>query len=148
MFPLLAAPWNVIVVFILAALTHIPVDLFVKLTFHTPDPYPKWPFWVGANVGFGVASLITAILLWTPYWWTMLAANLVDLYDWVFLRSYQALKRKKNPQYDIKPYFIHTYLEKFRDKYLTWVPEWWFKKRGVIPEIIIDTVGFLLLFLI
>ncbi len=145
---MLTAPWNVIVVFILAALTHIPVDLFVNMTFHTPDPYPKWPFWVGANVGFGVASFITALVLWNPYWWTILAANLVDIYDWIILRSYQAWKRKKDPDYSVEKHFLHNYIFNFRDKYLSWVPDWRFKKRGIIPELFIVTLGFLVLFLV
>ncbi len=136
-----------VVILVLAILSHFPVDLFVKITFHTPEPHPKWPFWVVHIASFSVAGFITVLLLWTPYWWTMLAANLVDIWDWLILRPYQSRRRKKNPEFSLQKYMVHTYIERLRDKYFTWVPEWWYKPKGVIPEIILDVIGFLILFL-
>ena len=133
-------PWNVIVIFFLAVLSHVPVDLFAFLTFHTPDPHPKWPFWLVTNVIFGIVGLLGAILLWNPYWWSMLASTLIDIYDWGFLRSVQAIKRHKKPGYTLERYFIHTYLDKFRDAHMSWLPNWTHKRRGVVPEICIILV--------
>ncbi|HMF32834.1 MAG TPA: hypothetical protein VKK79_15525, partial [Candidatus Lokiarchaeia archaeon] len=148
LFGWLHLPWNFLLVIVLAILSHFIVDVFVKITFHTPEPHPEWRFWVIANTSFYVASVITAIILFIPYWWAMLAANVIDIYDWVILRPVQAVKRKKNPEYTLEKYMIHPRIERFRDKHLTWVPNLLYDPKGVIPEIIIDIILFLLLYLL
>jgi hypothetical protein len=124
------------------------VDALVKITFHTPEPHPEWRFWVLANTSFAVAALVTAIILFNPYWWAMLASSLVDIYDWTILRPAQAVKRKKTPEYSLEKWMIHPHIEHFRDDHLKWVPNWLYEPKGVIPEIIIIIIAFLVLFLV
>jgi hypothetical protein len=69
----------------------------------------------------------------------MLAANLVDLWDWVFLRNYA--KRRNEPEWG-KKYYLHPIADKIRQSLFYWLPNLNHSKIGILPEILVYTSWF------
>ena len=135
-------PYNIIITVILAFFSHFLIDALAKITYHTPDARWKDPFWVIWHVIIFASSIFAAIWLLVYSWALvlgMVCANLVDIWDWAILRNIQ--KIKESPENDSsgekwgEKYFIHPLIDKFRKKAFFWLPNWNYKKRGIIPEL-------------
>lgn len=135
---------RVLLVIILSFLSHFPVDVLAKMTYHPPEARPKDPFWVGYHLYVLVMTIVVLVVFWGNYWVAILSAVLVDLYDWVALRGIRAIK--KNPEWG-KGWQIHEIIDRIRERWFTWMPDWNYKRRGIIPEIIIVVV-FLIFFVL
>ncbi|MFX0099039.1 MAG: hypothetical protein ACFFCS_05615 [Candidatus Hodarchaeota archaeon] len=135
--------FRVILIIVLGILSHVLIDTFTYLTYHPSDaPRPLWrdKFLVVWHAIILVGMLVVLIYYWNRYWLGMGAAVLPDLYDWLFIRPVRSLK--KDPDF-MKGKEIHPLIDKFREKYLPWIPNWTLKRRGIIPEIIIWSFCFI-----
>lgn len=126
------------------------MDGFAKITYHTPDAQKGDNFWIIWHIVIYSLSILSIIIFIIPFWLVMLIANIMDIWDWFFLRSIQKRKKKRNP--DSKwgeGLFIHPISDWFRDKFLFWLPNWNYKKSGILIEILINLlfVLFILLFM-
>ncbi|MHA1377092.1 MAG: hypothetical protein ACTSRG_01805 [Candidatus Helarchaeota archaeon] len=122
--------------------SHFLVDIFGRITYHTPDPHPESKFWVVWHIIIFISSGIILVFFWIPYWIGMGASVIVDIYDWGFIRGVRYFK--KDPNW-AKKYQIHPIIDKIRSKLFFWLPDWNEKWYGVIPEILI--IGFSLFFI-
>lgn len=154
-FMFLIFPFNIIFTIIFAFLSHFIVDAFAKITFHPPEPlqedYKFWKAWgiiiIVATIAF-VIWFIAIGLFWF-YFWGGFFSVLVDIVDWGILRPIQ-YRRNKSETKSIwtEGYFFHKMIDKFREKTLFWLPNWNYKRKGVIPEIIIIIFYLLLIILL
>jgi hypothetical protein len=117
---------QIILIGTLAFLSHIIVDCFAKLTYHTPDPHPEDKFWVGYHIGIAVLTLIIVIIFIREYWWVMIMTVLVDIVDWGVLRA--ILK---------KPAWFHPKIDVLREKFLQKLPDYNHTKWSVVIEFLI-----------
>ena len=115
-----------ILLYFLIILSHIIVDTFGYITYHVPDPRPKDKFWVSFHILTFILTLFVAVLFIKLYFWPMFFSVLIDIIDWLILRA--ILKKK--------PVF-HPLIDKFRNKFFFWLPNWIEKKWAVINEFII-----------
>ncbi len=106
------------VIFGIAFLSHFPMDIIVKWTYHPPKPHPQDKFWVGYHIFVVVSSVVILIIFWS-LWWVMLATSIVDIVDWLLLRG--LLHRR--------PIF-HPWLENIRDEKLKRFPGLYEVKAG------------------
>ncbi|MHA1733123.1 MAG: hypothetical protein ACTSU5_14340 [Promethearchaeota archaeon] len=133
-----APTWlRVLLVGVIAFLSHFPVDVFAKVTYHPPEARPRDPFWVGYHVYVLVVSVVVLVVFWGGYWFAMGCAVLVDLYDWVFIRGVRALK--KDPEWGERFQF-HPVIERIREGAFGWLPDWNHERRGVVPELVLLVV--------
>ena len=141
-------PFNLLLTIVFAFLSHFIVDMFAKITYHTPDPQKGDKFWLSWHI-FSYGSGIIALIILYPYIIGIIFANFVDLIDWLILRPLDK-KRNENRTVDYKKsYFFHNFIDKLREKLLFWLPNWNYKKYAIIPEIIIiTTLGILIYYLI
>ncbi|MHA1369589.1 MAG: hypothetical protein ACTSWN_04625 [Promethearchaeota archaeon] len=129
--------------FPLGILAHFIIDAFAKMTYHPPDALVKDKFWLTWHVIVYVGSVVVAIFFWEPYFWGMFSAIIPDIYDWVFIRGVRAYKsRHQGTHHDKSSEFMagwefHPLVDKFREKALRWMPNWNYRKIGIIPEILI-----------
>ncbi|TXT61549.1 MAG: membrane protein of unknown function [Promethearchaeota archaeon] len=131
-------PLNIIFTIILGFISHFIVDGLAKITYHTPEPRMEDKFWVIWHIVIFGFSIFTIIWFLIPYWLGELSANLVDIWDWLILRNYENWKKKRDPDFKFKHnYYIHHYIDKFREKLFCWLPNWNYEKKGIIPEILI-----------
>ena len=72
----------------------------------------------------------------------MLAANLVDIWDWVFLRNYA--NRINEPDWG-KQYCLHPIADKIRRKLFLKLPNLNHTKLAILPESILYFLWFCLL---
>ena len=132
-------PFNFLLTFFIAFLSHFIVDALSKITYHTPEPHWDDKFWVSWNITVRISGYI-AIFLFFPYYLGMLFANLPDIWDWVIVRRIQK-RRNINGKTDYHhSNFFHRIVDKIREKTLYWLPNWNYKKFGVIPEILVVIV--------
>ena len=115
--------------------THYLVDIYTEITYHPSKA--NWNDWFYTTyhvvVYIGVAILAYFFLI--EYWWTMIAANLVDIIDWVILRHIF----KKGP-------LFHPTIYKWRDILFKNRPDWSYKRWTIIFEFLI--VGILLIIIL
>lgn len=140
-------PINFLFTILFTFLSHFILDAFVNITYHTPDPQKESKFWLSWRVFDYTGTAIIAILFFFPYVLGMVFANMMDIVDWVILRP---IYRKKvgNEEFDWNKNFVfHELIKKFREKLLFWLPNWRYKKYGIIPELIIIS-GFLIFIII
>lgn len=135
-----------------AFLSHFVVDSFAKVTYHTPEPHRDDKFWVTWGI---VSTIITiALVIWVliigMFWFFFLGgffSVLVDIVDWGILRPYQN-KKNKGDQKSIweQGYFFHTVIDIIREKVppFSWLPNWNYERKGVVPEIIIIIILWIL----
>ena len=150
-FRYLAFPFNILLTMLFAFLSHFVIDTFAKLTYHTPVALKDDKFWVYWHYIIYISSgatIITGLIFYPPYLLGGLFANLVDLWDWVILRPLQNKKKKKDPESKWgEGYFIHPIIDWIRDKPFGWLPNWNYKRKGIIIEIItIFSLIFLIIF--
>ncbi|MFX1385012.1 MAG: hypothetical protein ACFFBP_21490 [Promethearchaeota archaeon] len=129
-------PFNFLLTLFIAFLSHFIVDALAKITYHTPEPHWDDNYWVSWNIIVRVSGYIAIFLLY-PYYLGMIFANLPDIWDWTIVRRIQK-RRNKNGEIDYHHNnFFHRIIDKIREKTLFWLPNWNYKKFGVIPEIFI-----------
>jgi len=130
-------PLNIILTIIFGFLSHFLIDTLAKITYHTPEPHKEDKFWVAWHIITPVLAIILAIwvILIGKFWFFLLgtiAANAVDIWDWLILRPIQ------NPEAKFwgEKLYIHPTIDWIRDHLFGWLPNWNYKKKGIIPEII------------
>ena len=148
-FRFLIFPWNLIFTIFFAFISHIFIDTFSVLTYHTPEAQKGDKFWVIWHYIIYGVSLISIIIFIIPYWLSMIFANIIDIWDWLILRPFQKRKRKSNPEFKWgDKYYLHQIVDWVRAKLFFWLPVRQDKKSGIIIEIfIIITFSIILGFL-
>ena len=132
-----------VLLFPIGIMLHFIIDAIAKMTYHPPEPLTKDKFWVTWHVIIFGGSVFVAIWFWVPYFWGMLASIVPDIYDWGIIRGVRAYqKHKLGDNYENKSEFMkghefHPWVDKFRNKYLEFLPNWNFQKKGIIPELVI-----------
>ena len=76
-----AAPlWvQILVVFPLSFASHFFIDASSIITYHPPKSDWKDWFWVSYHLLVYAGTIIVAVFFFMEFWWTMIAATLVDL---------------------------------------------------------------------
>jgi hypothetical protein len=145
-------PFNIIFTAIFAFLSHFVVDAFAEITYHTPEPQKGDKFWLTWNILMNVAAIVLAIwfVVLGLFWFYFLGcffSVLVDIMDWGIIRPIQHKKKKTNTKsiWEEKGYF-HNIIDKIREKTLFWLPNWNYKRKGIILEIIIIIILSLIIF--
>nr|MDO8108998.1 hypothetical protein [Candidatus Sigynarchaeota archaeon] len=140
--------WLVLVLLVpLGILLHFFIDAIVFITFHTRTPRLNDKIWVAWHGVIIIGSVLVAIYFtfFMPYLWALIVSNIPDLYDWVIMRTAFAIKKRKlstNP--DLLPhYFMHYWIGRLRAKCFSRLPDWTEKHRGIITELVIWTVCFI-----
>ena len=134
-FNFLIYPWNLIFTIIFAFISHIIVDDFAVITYHTPDPQKEDKFWLIWHYFIYGVSLFSIVIFFIPYWLSM------DLWDWFTLRPIQKKIRKKNPESKWgDKYYFHRIVDWVRDKLFFWLPRRIYKRSGVFIEIFLICV--------
>jgi len=145
-FKYLIFPFNFLLTMLFAFFSHFLIDTFAKITYHTPVALKEDKFWVIWHVVTIISAVGIGIVFFIPYVLGGLFANLPDIWDWGLLRPMQNKKKKKDP--DSKwgeGFFIHPIIDWIRDKPFFWLPNWNYKKKGVVIEIITITTLFTLI---
>ena len=144
-----AFPLAIIFTIIFAYISHLVVDGFAKITYHTPDAHTYDKFWVVWHIIIYSVSLISLIVFIVPFWLAILFANLIDITDWFILRPIR--KRRLNKQAEVNQqnlWYAHEQVDWIRNKLLFWLPDWTHKYTGGSIEIIIIISLSLLIFFI
>jgi hypothetical protein len=145
-FTFLLFPWNIIFTIILAFLSHILVDSFSIITYHTPEAQKEDKFWLVWHYIIYGLSILSMVFFLLPYWLSVVFANIIDLWDWMILRPIQKKKKAKNPVSNWgDKYYFHRMVDWTRDKLFFWLPQRSYKRSGVIIELIIICVLSLIL---
>ena len=145
-------PLNIIFTIVFAFLSHFMVDAFAIVTYHTPEPQKGdrfWSAWIIIMI-VGAFVLVIWLIIIGLFWFYFLGgffAILVDIVDWGILRPIQ-YKKKELDSKSIweEGYYFHKLIAKFREKTLFWLPNWNYKRKGIIPEIIVITALSLIVF--
>jgi len=138
-FKYLIFPWNYIFTIIFSFFSHLLIDAVAKITYHTPKPHKEDKFWVIWHIIIIIASIGSAIYFFIPYWIGIISANSVDIWDWLILRPIQKSKRDQENQNNWgQRLFIHSnVIDPVRENIFFWIPNWNYKKYGIIPELIL-----------
>jgi hypothetical protein len=145
-FAFMPFPWNIILTIVIAFISHILVDDFSVITYHTPEARKEDKFWLIWHYIIYALSILSTIIFLLPYWLSLLFANVIDLWDWFILRPIQKKKKSKNPESKWgDKYYFHRMVDWSRDKLFFWLPQREYKRSGIIIEIIIICVLSLIL---
>jgi membrane-bound metal-dependent hydrolase YbcI (DUF457 family) len=122
----------VLIVAVLALLSHVIVDFFTVFTYHPKQPLWNDPFWKISHLYALIISIIVGIWLIPTYWWVILCACAPDILDWLILRP---ILHHTPP--------VHKGIEWL--EYAVWKDFNLYERRGAfITEIIIDLVLFII----
>jgi hypothetical protein len=138
-------PYNIFLIIVIAFFSHFLIDCIAKITYHLKDPQPHDKFWVLYHIIIFTASAIVLVYFWKPFWWGMGVAVLIDIYDWIIIRGIRKLK--KNPLW-LQGYEMHPLIDKFREKFFAWLPDWNEKRYAVVPEAILILALLVIMYLI
>ncbi|TFF99504.1 MAG: hypothetical protein EU542_08975 [Promethearchaeota archaeon] len=131
-------PFDILLTIIFAYCSHIIVDAFSILTYHTPDAHKEDKFWLYWHIIIYALSGLSIVIFIIPFWLSLIFANLMDIWDWFIVRPIQKRKRKKNPDTVWEnPLYLHGSADWVRKNLLFWLPKWNYKKGGIVIEIII-----------
>jgi len=114
---------QIVVVFPLSLASHFFLDALSIFTYHPPKADWKDWFWVSYHTIVYVGSIVVLYFFLVEYWWTIIAANLPDLIDWIFMR----LILKKEP-------VCHPIADKLRSVFFRKTPNWNHKRWTIIIE--------------
>jgi len=135
-------PLNIIFIILFTFISHIFIDTLSILTYHTPEAQKDDMFWVMWHILIYSLSIISTIFFLSPFWLGLLFANIIDIWDWLILRSLQKIKKKYTPSSKWgENLYIHRLIDRFRCRLFYWLPKWNYKKPGVIIEILIITIS-------
>lgn len=141
---------------LLAFLSHFIVDAFAKITYHTPEPQKEdkiWVAWMYISIGITMAFVVWVIII-GRFWFFFLGgffSVLVDIIDWGILRPYQNKKNKQaDKSYWQQGYFFHLFIDKIRDRVppFSWLPDWNYKHKGILPELLIITILWIIIIIL
>ncbi len=123
-----------IIVFLLALLSHFILDSLAIMTYHPPERQHTnfWLYWHIFVYVTGIIFILISLLINPLFIVGIIGANLPDLWDWVFLRWLLKSKNKK--------LYIHKYANKIRSLFKSYVPDLSYNKLGIIPESILYSV--------
>ncbi len=136
-------PLGLVLVIIFAFFSHFLVDSLARMTYHLKEPQTKDKFWVSYHIIIYAASAVVLIYFWNPFWIAMGFSVLIDIYDWGFIRGVRKLKQ--DPTW-LEGYEIHPLIDKFRNRFFSWLPDWNEKRYGVIPEAILIGVMLIIIY--
>ncbi|MHA1207246.1 MAG: hypothetical protein ACTSSO_06725 [Candidatus Hodarchaeales archaeon] len=120
----------ILIVIILGFCSHFFIDALAKITYHPPVRQPG-NFWLGWHLFVYIFGLFLIIIYFQTYFIGMLAANFVDIWDWLILRNYA--KRKNQPDWG-KRYYLHPNADRIRQLLFSKLPNLSHTKLGVLPE--------------
>jgi len=109
------------------------------LTYHTPESRKEDKFWLIWHIIILASSAAVLVVFIVPFWLGILFANLVDVWDWLILRTIRNRKKRKNPESNwanLNKYYIHNIIDWIREKPCSWLPNLNYKRYGIIVEII------------
>ncbi|MHA1222846.1 MAG: hypothetical protein ACTSYD_15055 [Candidatus Heimdallarchaeaceae archaeon] len=122
---------QIVVVFPICVVSHFIIDALAIFTYHPPKADWKDWFWVSYHFVIYVGAVVILVFFLVDYWWVIIAANLLDLIDWLILR----------PIFKKKP-VCHPIADKLRNFLFKKAPNWNHKRWTIIIEFVI--VGMLL----
>ncbi|MFX1378304.1 MAG: hypothetical protein ACFFA4_04355 [Promethearchaeota archaeon] len=141
-------PINIISTVIFAFLSHFLSDALSKLTYHTPEAMKKDKFWIIWHIIIYSASIVSSIIFFVPFWFAILSVNFPDIIDWFILRPIQNKKQRKKLKIEGKKnYLLHQISDWIRDKIFFWLPDFTYKKYGVINELLVIGILSFLIYL-
>jgi hypothetical protein len=151
-FPL---PIAILLTIVLGFFSHFLIDSLAKMTYHTPESHKEEKFWVIWHIItptlIGVLVLWVVLINWMLVFFFILggvSANLMDIWDWVILRPKQRKIKAEDPNAKFwgDNLFLHSLKDRFQEKVppFSWLPNWNYKKKGVIIEIITITILWIL----
>jgi len=139
-FRYLLFPLNVVLTIILAVASHIVIDVFARITYHTPKPQWKDKFWITWHIIIISCAVIVIVIYINPFWLGMLFAKLPDIVDWRILRAIQRRIYKNTPNSSREPKLIfHPLVNWLRNKFFYWLPDLNYKRYGIIIELLFLT---------
>ncbi len=148
----LPIPLAILFTIILAFFSHFIVDAFAVITFHPPEPQKGdlakfWKTWGLVTIIITIAFVVWIIMI-GMFWFFFLGgffSVLVDIIDWGIIRP---IIYKKNTTTKesiwLENCFFHKMIDKLREKTLFRLPNWNYEKKGIIPELIIIAVLWIL----
>ncbi len=137
-FKFLIFPMNLILTMVFAFFSHFIIDTLTKMTYHTPESRIEDKFWLIWHIIIVISSAAVLVVFIVPFWLGILFANLVDIWDWLILRTIRNRKKRKNPESNwanFNKYFIHNIIDWIREKPCSWLPNLNYKRYGIIVEI-------------
>lgn len=125
----------VILTLIFGFLSHAPIDAFAKVTYHPPEAlWDDW-FWKIYHLITLIAAVLIAISFW-PFLLGMFAACIIDIMDWG-VRELRKIPALHLEWYD-RPILHEFFCNPIRERLLGFLPNWNQKRKGIIPEIILN----------
>ena len=121
--------WSILI--IVCYISHIPIDVIAKATYHPHNPNFKDKFWVGYHVYVALFSIFILYNYFSNYWLALIASVLMDIWDWGIRRI--TLKFYPN----MKIPLAHWMIEPIREKFFKWLPDNTYQPEGVWLEIIL-----------
>jgi len=150
-FIFLPLPLAFIFTIIFGFFSHFFIDSLAKITYHTPVAHKEDKVWVIWHII--TPALILVLVVWISiingllFFFFLLggiAANLVDIWDWVILRPKQNKLKKENPDAIFwgDNLFIHPMIDWIREKVppFSILPNLNENKKGIITEVITITI--------
>jgi hypothetical protein len=129
-------PLNIIFTIIFAYCSHIIVDAFSIITYHTPEAHKDDKFWLIWHIIIYALSGVSIVIFIIPFWLCIISVNIMDIWDWFIVRPIQNRKKRKNPEKQWEnPLYLHGSVDWVRKNLLFWLPRWNYKKGGIIVEI-------------
>jgi hypothetical protein len=147
-FKFLLFPFNIIITIILAFSSHILVDTFNIITYHTPEAHKDDKFWVIWHIIIYTLSGVSIIIFIIPFFLAVFFSNLMDLWDWVIIRPIKRKRKKENPESDWGQHlYMHVTVDWLCKNVFFWLPRRNYKKKGIVIEIVVIVIFTLLIFL-
>jgi hypothetical protein len=134
---------SALIIIIFAFFSHFILDILAEMTYHPAARQPG-QFWLIWHVFVYALGVILILIYLNPFWLGIIAANLVDLWDWYILRNYA---NYRNDPTIGKDYYLHKFKDRFQQKYFSKLPNFRHSKLGILPELIIYCGWFLIVFL-
>jgi hypothetical protein len=129
-------PLNIVFTIIFAYCSHIIVDAFSIITYHTPEAHKDDNFWLIWHIIIYALSGVSIIIFIIPFWLSIISANIMDIWDWFIIRPIQKRKKRKKLEIGRKiPLYLHGSVDWVRKNLFFWLPRWNYKKGGIIVEI-------------
>ncbi len=127
----------------LAFFSHFFLDALAKITYH-PPVRESGNFWLIWHVFVYLVTFLVIVLYAQEYSIGMLAANLVDIWDWLFLRKYANYRNQ--PDWG-KRYYLHPLADRVRQLLFNQLPNLNYSKVFIIPELLLFT-GWAIIYLL
>ncbi|MHA2225460.1 MAG: hypothetical protein ACXAC8_09670 [Candidatus Hodarchaeales archaeon] len=122
---------SVLLVIIIAFFSHFIFDALARITYHPPERIDDI-FWLGWHSFVYLSGFVILLMFFGEFWLGMLFANIVDLWDWYFLRKIAS--RKQQPDWG-KKFYIHQFVDKIRSTFFLWLPNLTYDRKGILPEL-------------